>query len=143
MKTARDVLKNKGHLVVSVAPEATVYTALELMAQNEIGAVMVVEGEHPVGIVTERLYAREIILKGKASADTPVREIMTRDVVCVRPQQTVEECMALMTEKRVRHLPVLENDAMIGIVSIGDVVKAMISEREFVIDQLETYIKRG
>ncbi len=142
-QTVRDVLERKGRQVWSVRPDATVYEALQLMAEKEIGALLVVEGERPVGIFTERDYARQVILKGKASKDTPVRDVMTARVVFVRPEQTVEDCMALMTDKRVRHLPVMEGEHLAGLLSIGDVVKAVISEKQFIIEQLEHYITSG
>jgi CBS domain-containing protein len=126
--------------VVSVAPSSTVLDALKVMAEKEIGAVIVIDGEHLVGIFSERDYARKVVLQGKASKDTPVREIMTERVVCVRPEQSIEDCMGLMTDKRIRHLPVLEHKKVIGVISIGDVVKEMLSEKEFVIKQLESYI---
>ena len=116
------------------------YEALELMATKDIGAVVVVEKERPVGIFSERDYARKVILKGKTSKNTRVSELMSKPVLFVRPDQTIEECMALMTEKHVRHLPVMENDKLIGIVSIGDAVKAIIAEQQFTIHQLEQYI---
>ncbi len=139
-KTARDILRSKGSDIWSVPPGATVYEALRLMADKNIGAVLVMEGDRLLGIFSERDYARKVDLLGKRAADTPVQTIMTRRVVCVRPDETIEECMALMTDKRVRHLPVVENDRVVGLVSIGDVVKAIISEQEFIIGQLENYI---
>jgi CBS domain-containing protein len=143
MKTVRDLIADKGAKVWSVAPDTTVLDALRLMADEEIGAVLVLRGEQLVGIFTERHYAREVVLKGKASKDTPVRDVMTQRIVYVRPEQTMEDCMALMTDKRVRHLPVMEAEKLIGVLSIGDVVKAMISEKEFIIAQLENYISTG
>ena len=143
MKSVQDVLKQKGNAVVAVAPDATVYDALTLMAEKNVGAVLVLEGGQPVGILSERDYARQVILKGKTSKDTPVREIMTSRVVFVRPEQNIDECMALMTDKRVRHLPVLDNNRLAGILSIGDVVKAVMAEKEFLIEQLEQYITSG
>ncbi len=143
MKTVRDVLKTKGSDISSVRPETTVYDALKLMAEKNIGAVLVLEGERPVGIFSERDYARQVTLKGKTSKGTPVHEVMTSRVVFVRPEQNIEECMALMTAKRCRHLPVLEEGKLAGILSIGDVVKAVISEKEFHISQLENYITSG
>lgn len=143
MKTVRDVLKQKGQMIWSVTPATTVYDALKVMADKEIGAVLVLEHGRPAGIFTERDYARQVILKGKASKDTAVRDVMTSRVVFVRPDQNIEECMALMTDKRVRHLPVLESNDLIGILSIGDVVKAVISEKQFIIEQLENYITTG
>ena len=141
MATVRDMLKTKGFEVWSVTPDTTVYDALELMAEKNIGAVLVMEAGKVVGILSERDYARKIILLGKASADTPAKEIMTSRVMCVRPQETAEQCMALMTEKKIRHLPVLEDDRLVGIISIGDVVKATIAQKEFIIEQLEEYIR--
>ena len=143
MKQVRDLLAYKGGQIWSVSPNATVFETLQLMAEHEIGAVLVMEGTKTVGIISERDYARQVILKGKASRDTPVREVMTARVVYVRPEQTVDDCMALMTDKRIRHLPVVEDGAVIGVLSIGDVVKAMISEKEFLIEQLENYISTG
>jgi len=140
MRTVRDLLRGKGYDVWSIGPEASVYEALKLMAEKNIGAVLVMDAGNLVGIMSERDYARKVILKGKSSKDTPVREIMTEKVLCVRPDQTTEECMALMTNKRVRHLPVIEGDRVIGVISIGDVVKAIISDQEFMIEQLANYI---
>ena len=140
MKTVQQLLESKRYSVVSVAPSSTVLEALEVMAEMEIGAVVVIDNEHLVGIFSERDYARKVVLQGKASKDTPVREIMTDTVVCVRPEQTVDDCMNLMTDNRIRHLPVLEHKRVIGVISIGDVVKEMLSEKEFVIKQLESYI---
>jgi len=113
---------------------------LKLMAEKEIGAVLVLDGEQLAGIFSERDYARKVLLQGKSSKETPVREIMTEKVVCVHPEQTIEDCMGLMTDKRIRHLPVLEHKNVVGVISIGDVVKEMLSEQEFVIKQLESYI---
>lgn len=143
MKTVRDVLERKGRNVWSVRPDATVYEALGLMAEKDLGAVLVRDGDQVVGVLSERDYARQVILKGKTSKETPVSEIMTSRVVYVRPEQTVDECMALMTDKRIRHLPVLDGSRLIGLVSIGDVVKAAISEKEFLIEQLQNYITQG
>ena len=140
METVGQLLRAKGHDVWSVSPGASVYEALELMAEKNIGAVLVVDQGRLVGIMSERDYARKVILKGRFSRDTPVRNIMTERVVYVRPEQTLGQCMALMTEKRIRHLPVMANDQLIGVISIGDVVKAIISDQEFIIEQLETYI---
>ena len=129
MSTVKETLRTKGPEVWSMAPDATVYDALKLMADKNVGAVLVMEANRLVGILSERDYARKVILHGKSSKDTSVREIMTQRVVYVRPEQTTEECMALMTDKRVRHLPVLEDDQVIGVISIGDVVKSIISEQ--------------
>jgi CBS domain-containing protein len=143
MKTVRDLLKQKGRDVWAVAPDSTVYDALALMAEKNIGALIVREAGRPVGIFSERDYARQVILKGKTSRDTTLRDVMTAKVVFVRPEQSIEECMALMTDKRFRHLPVLEEGQLVGILSIGDVVKALISEKDFLIEQLANYISSG
>ena len=143
MKTVGDVINKKGRHVWSVTPGTTVYDTLKLMAEKEIGAVVVLEEGQLVGIFSERDYARQVILKGRTSKDTPVREVMIWHVVFVRPEQSIEECMALMTDKRVRHLPVLHQGVLAGMLSIGDVVKEMISEKEFTIEQLANYIQRG
>ncbi len=143
MKTVGDILRKKGSHVWSVTPDTTVYDTLKLMADKEIGAVVVLEGGRPAGIFSERDYARQVILKGRTSKDTAVRDVMISRIVFVRPEQTIEDCMALMTDKRVRHLPVLEQGTLAGMVSIGDVVKAVISEKEFIIEQLANYIQQG
>jgi CBS domain-containing protein len=140
MKTLQQILRGKPQGVLSISPDATVFDALKLMADKEVGAVLVIEGGRLAGIFSERDYARKIILHGKLSKETAVREIMTSKVVCVTPAQTVEECLALMTDKRVRHLPVVEHGRLIGMLSIGDLVKEMISEQQFMIAQLESYI---
>ncbi|HTS54755.1 MAG TPA: CBS domain-containing protein [Burkholderiales bacterium] len=140
MKTINEILQHKSHSVLSISPEASVLDALKLMAEKEVGALVVLDGERLAGIFSERDYARKVILHGKSSKDTPVREIMTQKVVCVRLDQSVEDCMALMTDKRIRHLPVLQDSRVIGVISIGDVVKEVISEQQFVIEQLEHYI---
>ena len=140
MKTVRDLLERKGRNIWSVSPGSSVYDALRLMADKDVGAVLVVEGAELVGVLSERDYARQVVLKGKASRDTPVREIMSSRVVYVRPEQTIDDCMALMTDKRVRHLPVIDGGKLVGLLSIGDVVKAVISEKQFHIEQLESYI---
>jgi len=140
MKTIKEILQRKAHGVLSISPEASVLDALKLMAEKEVGALVVLEAERLAGIFSERDYARKVILHGKSSKDTLVREIMTAKVVYVRPEQSVEDCMALMTDKRIRHLPVLQDNRVIGVISIGDVVKEVISEQRFVIEQLEQYI---
>jgi CBS domain-containing protein len=140
MKTVNEILLAKANKLLSIAPDASVLDALKLMAEREVGALVVLEGEKLAGIFSERDYARKVILFGKSSRDTPVSEIMTHKVVCVRPDQSVEDCMALMTDKRIRHLPVLQAERVIGVISIGDVVKEVISEQRFVIEQLEHYI---
>jgi CBS domain-containing protein len=140
MKTVQQLLDSKRPRLVAVSPDTTVLDALKVMAEKEIGAVLVLDGETLAGIFSERDYARKVVLQGKSSKETPVREIMTEKVVCVQPQQTIDDCMGLMTDKRIRHLPVLEHKKVIGVISIGDVVKEMLSEKEFVIKQLESYI---
>ena len=141
MKTVRQVLGAKGHTVFTIGPDATVYEALQQLAAHDVGALVVTEEGEVVGLVSERDCARRLVLLGRLSKETPVREIMTKEVICVGSKQTVDGCMALMTEKRVRHLPVLENGQLAGIISIGDVVKAIIEDREATIEQLEHYIK--
>jgi len=140
MVTVRQILKNKGSQIWSTQPEATVYSALQLMAEKGIGALLVLADGKLVGIFSERDYARKVILHGKSSVETPVSEIMTPGVITVKLDQTIGECMTLMTEKRFRHLPVVEGDRVMGVISIGDVVKAIISDQEFMIKQLEIYI---
>ena len=140
MKTVKQLLQGKATGVHTIGPDEPVIEALRRMAEREIGALPVVANGKLAGILSERDYARKVILQGKSSRDTPVREIMTSRVVCVGPQRTVEECMALMTEKRIRHLPVIENGELIGLLSIGDLVKETISEQQFMIAQLESYI---
>ncbi len=143
MKSLKLLLDEKRHGVLSVGPEDTVLHALQLMAEHDIGALLVMEEGKPVGIFSEREYARKVVLQGKSSKDTPVSQVM-RDKVCfVTLSQTVEECMAIMTDRRIRHLPVLgEEGEVVGFVSIGDMVKETISEQKFVIEQLEHYITR-
>jgi len=140
MTTVAQLLQDKGRAVWTIALDATVYDALSLMAAKNVGALVVVEGASVVGILSERDYARKVILKGKFSKDTRVREIMTEKVYFVRPEQTIEECMAVMTAEHIRHLPVLTDDRLTGIVSMGDVVRVIISDKEFLIKQLEHYI---
>lgn len=140
MTTVRDLLKLKGSTVWSISPAATVLEALELMSDRNIGAVVVLEGEEMVGIFSERDYARKVELEGRTARETRVGEIMTRRVLTLHPDQTVEDGMALMTEHRLRHLPVVQHGRLLGLISIGDAVKAIISEQEFMIGQLETYI---
>ncbi len=141
MKGITQILRGKPSKVVhAIGPNDTVYDAVKKMAEHGIGALLVMEGEQIVGIVTERDYARKIALAGRSSRQTPVSVIMTTQVLCVGPLQTTEECMAIMTENRVRHLPVMENGKLIGLVSIGDLVKDIISEQQFIIEQLEHYI---
>lgn len=140
IKTVRQVLETKGYEVSSVGPDDSVLDAIGLMANKGIGALLVREGEALKGIFTERDYMRRVILRGHDPATTPVRQIMTTKLLCALPTETVEECLALMTEKRLRHLPVLDGNKLMGIVSIGDLVKAIIVEQQFIISQLENYI---
>ena len=141
MATIRQLLNQKGGKVCSIGPDATVLDAVAKMAQNDIGSLTVMDSEALIGIITERDYARNVVLKGKSSSTTAIWEIMDRRVITVRPEQSVEECMALMTEWRVRHLPVVEGEKVIGIVSIGDLVKSIIGDQKFTIDQLHHYIR--
>ena len=140
MKTVAQLLRSKPHGVLSITPDTAVYHALQLMAEKNVGALLVLDGDSLVGIFSERDYARKVILVGKSSKETQVREIMSSHVLYVRPQQTIQDCMALMTDKRVRHLPVLDEHRVVGVISIGDVVKSIISEQEFMIEQLQNYI---
>ena len=140
MVTVRQLLDQKGPEVLSVGPEDTVFDAIQKMAENDIGSLIVLDDGHLVGIITERHYARNVFLKGRSSPTTNVKDIMTTRVICARPEQSVEECMAVMTEKGVRHLPVLECKKVIGIISIGDLVKSIIEDQKFTIEQLEHYI---
>jgi CBS domain-containing protein len=140
MKIVSDILRSKGNDVWAVKSDDTVFESLQLMAEKEVGALLVMDEDRLVGIVTERDYARKVILEGKSSKDSSVAEVMTKRVLCVEPERTVDECMALMTDKRARHLPVVENKQVIGVVSIGDLVAAMINEQQVLIKQLQHYI---
>ncbi len=140
MGCVRDILKAKDHKIHFISPKATVYEALEKMSENEIGALVVMESKKVVGIISERDYARKIILLGKTSKETLVKEIMSADLFSVTPDTSVEDAMILMTGKHVRHLPVFEKTKFVGIISIGDVVKTIISSKDFLIDQLSNYI---
>ncbi len=140
MKSARQLLEAKGSDVWSVHPDAAVYDAIEMMADKGVGALMVLDGGALVGVISERDYARKVILLGRSSKDTAVKEIMTARVIYARPDQTVEDCMGLMTDKRIRHLPIVDGEELLGVVSIGDLVKSMLAEQQFVIQQLEQYI---
>ena len=141
MTIVAQILKSKPDpTVYIIAPTASVFDALKLMAEKSIGALVVTEGEQVVGIITERDYARKIILMARSSKETPVRDIMTSSVMYVRPDQISQECMVLMTENRLRHLPVMDGGKLIGLISIGDLVKDIISEQKFIIEQLEHYI---
>ena len=140
MQTVADILESKGHDVWHVKPTDTVLHALRVMAEHEVGAVLVCDNDKLVGIFTERDYARKVVLIGRSSRDSAVSEVMTHSEVCVGPDRCVNECMALMTEKRMRHLPVLDHKRIVGLVSIGDLVKATIEEQEFTIRQLQQYV---
>jgi len=141
MKTVKEILGDKGHQIWSVTPDSTVYAALKLMAEKGIGAVLVMSNDTLVGIMSERDYARKVALQGKSSITLKVSEIMSSNVMYIEISQNVEDCMALMINKRIRHLPVYEEGKLVGFISIGDVVKALIDEKEFMIDQLVHYIK--
>jgi CBS domain-containing protein len=140
MTTVRSVLQTKDNTIWSIAPDALVFDALKIMADKNVGALLVTKKEKVVGIFSERDYARKIVLKGESSHTTAIKDVMTSGVLSVNPEQSIDECMTLMTNKHIRHLPVLENGKLIGLVSIGDVVKAIISEHEYTIKQLENYI---
>jgi CBS domain-containing protein len=142
MKTVANILQSKqSKTVYTIEPDARVLDAIKLMAEKRIGALLVMQGREVVGIVTERDYARKVVLHGRSSGETPVRDIMSAPVMYVRSEQTNEQCMALMTENRLRHLPVIEHGELLGLISIGDLVKDIISEQKFIIDQLEHYIR--
>jgi|SRR6266508_3996232 CBS domain-containing protein len=143
MKAVRNILENKGRDVWTIAPDRTVFEALRTMADKNVGALLVLDGETITGILSERDYARKVILHGRSSKELMVKEIMSSKVYFVSPEQNIEDCMSLFTNKRVRHLPVLENDKLAGIISIGDVVKAVIAEQESTIKHLENYITGG
>jgi CBS domain-containing protein len=141
MKTVKHILEAKGSEVHTIGPEDTVLDALERMAENEIGALVVTEASGQIlGLLSERDYARKVILLGRHSKDTPTRDIMTPEVVCVSSEQSVDACMGLMTQKKIRHLPVVQDDRLVGLVSIGDIVKAVIDDHKFAIDELKHYI---
>ncbi len=140
MQTIKQLLESKGNEVLTIDPNDSVYDAIKSMADHHIGSLIVMQNEHMVGIITERDYSRKVILKGKSSVNTPVKDIMATNVLCTKPEQTIEEAMALMTDKRLRHLPVIENNNVLGIISIGDLVKTIISEQKHIIEQLEHYI---
>ena len=143
MITVKELLKKKSGDIWSISPQASVYQALELMAQKEVGALLVIENDKLVGIFSERDYARKIILKGKASKETAVSELMTTSVYYVTPDNTLEEAMALMTSKHIRHLPIMNQGKLSGVVTLGDVVKKIISEQKLTIDELENYVTGG
>ena len=140
MKLVQQLLDRKGDEIISIAGDASVFDAIKLMADHTVGSLLVMEGDNLKGIVTERDYARKVILAGKSSRQTPVREIMTTAVLCAKLEQSVEQCLALMTDKRIRHLPVADGGKVVGLVSIGDLLKEIIAEQQFIIEQLEHYI---
>ena len=140
MTTLKLMLKGKGPNVWSVHPDDTVLDAIKMLAEKDIGALIVIEDDKPVGMFTERDYARKVYLKGKSSLETAVHDIMVAPVICVSPDQSVDECMALMSAKRFRHLPVMDGDELVGMVSIGDLVKSVIADQQFTIEQMEHYI---
>lgn len=140
MITVSQILQEKDGNTWTIGPQATVFEALKLMADKGIGALVVVEGDAVVGIFSERDYARKVILKGRSSKETPVSWIMTEQVITVDPETTVDVCMGLMTDRRIRHLPVIEDNHLIGVISIGDVVKVIVSEQTYLIEHLENYI---
>ena len=140
MQTVRDILKAKGTDVWSVEPDATVLEALQRMAEKEVGALVVMQGAQIVGLISERDYARKIILHGRTSPTTSVKEIMTSPVMYIHLDQAIEECMSLMTEKRTRHLPVIDDGKLVGLISIGDIVKSIIADQQFIIEQLVRYV---
>ena len=139
MRTVRQLLEAKAPEIYAIAPEAPVIEAIRRMAEKRIGAVLVMEGTRLVGILSERDYARKIVLQGRSSSDTPVRTIMTADVITVRPEDTADHCMQVVTQQRIRHLPVIRGDEVIGVVSIGDLVKAVIEDQQVELDQLQRY----
>ncbi len=140
MQTANDILRYKGYTVWSVRPTSTVLDALGVMAEHDVGAVLVMDGPKLVGVLSERDYARKVVLAGRSSKDSQVQDVMSSHVVCVPPDRSIDACMAIMTRERARHLPVVDHKRVIGIVSIGDLVKATIDEQEFTILQLKSYI---
>ena len=141
METLQQLLDKKGHDVWSVHPDDSVFDAIKKMSDKNVGALVVLVDDQVVGIITERHYARHVILEGKSSSETPVRDIMTSPVVCTQTGQTIPECMAVMSEKRIRHLPVIDQKQLVGLVSIGDLVKSTIADQEFTIEQLIHYIQ--
>lgn len=140
MKQIKEVLDSKGRDVLSIAPDTSIYEAVTLMAERGVGALLVMEGDRLVGLVGERDCAWKVILEDRSPRETDVKQIMAKNILCVEPEQTVEEGMALMTDKRIRHLPVVNGDRVEGIISIGDLVKAIIADQQFVIEQLEHYV---
>ena len=143
MGKVNDILKTKGGTIFSITPATVVYEALEIMVEKNVSALTVLENEKLVGIFTERDYARKVVLKGKSSKDTLISEIMTEDLITVSPDHTIDSCMRLMTSRFIRHLPVIAEDRLVGIISIGDVVKFIIDEQKFIIENMEHYITGG
>jgi CBS domain-containing protein len=141
MRTVQQLLDEKDGEIQSIHPDDSVFDAVQKLANANIGSLIVIEDDRPVGIFTERDYARNVVLQGKSSPTTPVRDIMTSRVIFVQPSQTVEECMAIMTDKHIRHLPVLDGEKLVGMISIGDLVKSIIADQKFTIEQLETFIR--
>jgi CBS domain-containing protein len=142
MGKVRNIIQNKGNAVFSVKPDITVYNALELMVDKSIGALLIVDQDKLIGIFTERDYARKLVVKGKASRDTLIREVMTENPITVTLDTSIEECMKIMSDKHIRHLPIAENGKLLGLISIGDVVKYVIEEQKFIIESLEQYISQ-
>ena len=140
MSTARDILSRKGNDVWSIEPQASILQAIEQMAKKEVGALLVMDSDKLVGIITERDYVRKVALEGRSSRDSQVQDIMSPKVLCAKPEQTVQECMALMSDKRARHLPVVEQEKVIGMISIGDLVMSIINEQQHEIESLQHYI---
>jgi IMP dehydrogenase len=140
MEMIKELLKVKGHNIWTVEPDDSVYDAIKLMADKEVGALMVMEGRKLVGVISERDYARKVILKERSSRGTKVKEIMTTRVVYAQPEQNVNECMVLMSEKHIRHLPIMEEEKLLGVITIGDLVKSIIAQQQLTIEQLEQYI---
>lgn len=140
MGKVKNILDSKGRVVFSVTPEVTVYSAIELMCQKDVGGLLICEEQKLVGIFTERDYARKLILKGKSSKETPIKDLMTRNPIVVSSETSIEECMKVMSDKHIRHLPVVDGDKVIAMISIGDVVRFVIEEQKSIIEQLEQYI---
>ncbi|HQV05851.1 MAG: CBS domain-containing protein [Chitinophagaceae bacterium] len=141
MAKVNDILQAKGNEIFSVSPDTTVYAALEILFEKNISALVILDQQKPKGIFTERDYARKVVLKGKSSKETTIKEIMTADLITISPECSIEEAMQIMTNNHIRHLPVVEQEKMTGIISIGDVVKFLLKEQQFIIDTMENYIK--
>ena len=140
MQSIEQLLESKGHDIWSIGPDACVFEAIEMMDEKGVGALLVMDDGDLVGVISERDYARKVILKGRSSRKTPIKDIMTTDVVCAQVDQNIEACMSVMTQKRIRHLPITRDGQLVGVVSLGDLVKAVIADQEAVIEQLEHYI---